>query len=151
LRILPVQFFIVTVKHFVPAILWFVISVILLCLPGSSLPKNSWLTDIHADKWVHIGLFSMLCYLFARPLRKSGFSAGKRRNYFFLILVFGICYGTLMEFVQQNWIPNRSFELADIGADSAGCLLGYFFSRWKFSGEAWKKIGPDGNRDRNQN
>ena len=123
-----------TVKHFVPALLWFLASVVLLCLPGSALPQNSWFTVIHADKWVHIGLFSGLVYLFARPLRESGFGAGKRRDYFFLILVGGIGYGTLMEFVQLYWIPNRSFELADIAADSTGCLLAYFVSRWKFSG-----------------
>ncbi|MDB5210059.1 MAG: VanZ family protein, partial [Sediminibacterium sp.] len=60
-------------------------------------------------------------------------------------------YGTIMEFVQKYWIPNRSFEIADILADSTGSLLAYLASRWKFLGRVKKKIGPDGNRDRNQN
>ena len=56
----------------------------------------------------------------------------------------------MMEFVQKYWIPNRSFELGDIVADSAGCLLalGITLKNLQTGG---KKIGPDGNRDRNQN
>jgi VanZ family protein len=125
----------VTVKRFVPAILWFLTTVVLLCLPGSSLPKSSWLTVIHADKCVHIVLFFVLCFLFAHPLRESNLSIEKKKNYFLLIAIGGIVYGTLVEFVQKYWIPNRSFELADIVADSTGCIFAYFFSRWKFSGK----------------
>jgi VanZ family protein len=125
----------VTLKHFVPAILWFITSLVLLCLPGSSFPKTSWLAGLHADKVVHIVLFFMLCFLFAHPFRKSALSTGRRKNYFLLVLLSGVVYGTLMEFVQKHWIPNRSFELADIFADTAGCLLAYFFSLWKFAGK----------------
>jgi VanZ family protein len=125
----------VTVKRFVPAILWFLATVVLLCLPGSAFPKSSWLTVIHADKCVHIGLFSVLCFLFAYPFRQSSFPAGRRKNYFLLILIGGIVYGTVMEFVQKYWIPNRSFELADIASDSTGCIIAYIYSRWEFSGK----------------
>lgn len=60
-----------------------------------------------------------------------------------------ISYGILMELVQKYWIPNRSFELQDILADTAGCMLGWLICRkiW----DRGKKIGPDRNRDRNQN
>jgi len=44
----------------------------------------------------------------------------------------GIVYGTIMEFVQKYWIPNRSFEILDIAADSVGCLLAYLYSRRRF-------------------
>jgi VanZ family protein len=28
-----------------------------------------------------------------------------------------------MEFVQQNWIPNRSFDVVDIAADTVGSFV----------------------------
>jgi VanZ family protein len=31
-----------------------------------------------------------------------------------------------MEFVQENWIPNRSFDLLDILADTIGSIVGVF-------------------------
>ena len=49
------------------------------------------------------------------------------------MLVAFICtfYGVAMEFVQENWIPNRSFDVFDIAADTVGSfaailLLIYF-------------------------
>lgn len=124
-----------TKRSFIPAILWFVVTVVLLCLPGSAIPKNSWFAVVHADKWVHIALFFTLCFLFARPLRGEDMATGKKETCLILILAGGIVYGTLMEFVQKYWIPNRSFEGADILADSAGCLAAYFFSRWRVLGK----------------
>ena len=68
-------------------------------------------------------------------------------------MVSGIAYGTIMEFIQEAWVANRSFELLDIAADGVGCLLAYWYRVRNFgiAGGCIKKIGPDGNRDRNQN
>jgi VanZ family protein len=35
-----------------------------------------------------------------------------------------------MEFVQENFIPNRSFDVGDIIADLAGSLIGYLITHW---------------------
>jgi VanZ family protein len=113
--------------RFVPAISWFIFSLILLCLPGSTIPKYPWLAVIYADKWIHIFLFGMLYYLFARPFFSSKLKKTQQKKWFLLILVGGIAYGIIMEFVQKYWIPNRSFEVWDIVADSCGCLLGYVY------------------------
>lgn len=119
-------------RRFIPAIAWFAISLILLCLPGSAIPKYPWLTVVHADKWIHITLFFILCLLFTWPFRLSSLDSSKRKQSFLLILFGGIAYGTLMEFVQKYWIPNRSFELGDIAADSVGSLLAYWYSVRRF-------------------
>src|SRR5476651_2636087 len=118
-----------TFSRFVPAIIWFIISLVLLCLPGSTIPKYPWLATIHADKWIHIWMFFILCFLFARPFRLSGLAMSQRKKWFLFIMLCGIAYGTIMEFVQKYWIPNRSFELGDIAADTVGCLLAYLISR----------------------
>ncbi len=114
-------------KRFIPAIAWFIFTVVLLCLPGSTLPKYPWLAVIHADKFVHITLFFILYFLFAWPLR-YGYTIDQRKKWFLLILFSAIAYGTIMEFVQKYLIPNRSFELLDIAADSTGSLLAYLYS-----------------------
>ncbi|MES2006219.1 MAG: VanZ family protein [Bacteroidota bacterium] len=118
--------------RFIPVIAWFVISLVLLCLPGSTIPKYPWLAQIYADKWIHIGLFGMLCLLAGLPFRASGFENPVRKKWFVRITLLGILYGILMEFVQKYWIPNRSFELLDIVADSTGCLLAYLYNSRNF-------------------
>jgi hypothetical protein len=122
------------ITRFIPAIGWFILVTILLCLPGSTIPKYPWLALIYADKWVHIILFSILCGLFAWPLRWSVMDRRRLNQYFLRIALAGIAYGTIMEFVQQYWVANRSFEILDIVADSIGCLLGWWYSRNHFGG-----------------
>ncbi|MES2331953.1 MAG: VanZ family protein [Bacteroidota bacterium] len=121
-----------SINRFIPAIAWFILLLILLCLPGSTIPKYPWLATIHFDKWVHISLFFILCFLFCRPFRNSNQTNEQRKKWFVWILLSGILYGTIMEFVQKYWIPNRSFEVWDIAADSVGCLLAYWYSSRKF-------------------
>ena len=120
------------INRFLPAIGWFIVSLVLLSLPGSTIPKYPLLALLHADKWVHISLFFILCYLFARPFAKSSLTQTDRKKWFLLIMLSSIAYGIIMEFVQKYWIPNRSFEILDIVADSLGCILAYFYSLRKF-------------------
>ncbi len=94
------------------AITWFIITTILLCIPGNSLPKIGWLKILPIDKCVHIFLFGILSLLFCK--------AFNRRKAFFSIALICSIYGTVMEFVQENWIPNRSFDIWDIVADTMG-------------------------------
>lgn len=43
-----------------------------------------------------------------------------------LIVVLGtIAYGVAMEFVQRDFVANRSFDIMDILADALGALLGF--------------------------
>jgi len=106
------------------AIAWFLILTILLCLPGSVLPKESWLDGIYFDKWVHIGLFGGLVFLWCGV-------SGKRKKFlkpvqqiFVWIALVGCVYGTAMEYVQKYFIPNRSFDVFDILADTIGSIAG---------------------------
>ena len=42
------------------------------------------------------------------------------------IVVLGtIAYGVAMEFVQRDFVANRSFDVMDIMADSVGAVLGF--------------------------
>jgi VanZ family protein len=132
---------------FLLGIAWLALVTVLLCLPGSTIPNSPFLEMIHADKWVHIFLFGILFLAFAWPLRLQ--DRPRKDKWLILIAIAGISYGAIMEFVQGRWVPNRSFELADIVADSTGCALGWLVARKVWGGG--QKIGPDRNRDRNQN
>jgi hypothetical protein len=103
-----------------PAIFWLTMTTVLLCLPGSAIPQHKWFDFLMVDKWVHIFLFSLLTFLFARFNNPSRF----------LIIAFTVlAYGVAMEFVQKWFIENRSFDVGDIGADAAGALLGFIVAK----------------------
>ncbi len=58
-----------------------------------------------------------------------------------------LTYGVVMEFVQKYFVPGRSFDLLDILCDGIGSFAGMITVLQIYV----KKIGPDGNRGRNQN
>jgi VanZ family protein len=99
------------------AIGWFLLMNVLFVLPGSTLPKTGWFTDIQLDKWVHIGLFAVLVFLFC-----SAFNSVSKKIW--IVLVAAVAYGFIVEVVQKNWVSNRSFDLYDVLAETAGSIIG---------------------------
>ena len=97
------------------AVGWFVFTTILLCVPGKKLPKISWIHLIpQYDKIIHICLFGILSFLCCKS---------SKLKFFWLIALLCSVYGIIMEFVQDNWIPNRSFDNWDIVADTVGSFV----------------------------
>ena len=113
---------------FIPAITWFIISVVLLTIPGSAFPKENWLDKIWFDKWVHIGMFAIMVILWCWAMLKIYSVSTRLRTVFIWIGLLSLSYGIGMEFVQRYFINNRSFDEGDIIADAVGCTLGVFFS-----------------------
>jgi VanZ family protein len=114
---------------FIPAILWSAIVTILLTLPGSAFPKESWFDKIiWFDKWVHIGLFSIIVFLWCWAMLRKNYRNKKLKIVFIRIAIIWLAYGIGMEFVQRYFIPNRSFDVGDIAADAFGCALGVIYS-----------------------
>lgn len=48
--------------------------------------------------------------------------------YFLISAILCLCYGITMEYVQDNFIPNRSFDVGDIIADGVGAAVGLYIS-----------------------
>jgi VanZ family protein len=107
-------------RSFIPAFLWFIITFILLTLPGSDLPQSDFFDLIYFDKWVHIGMFSLLTILWSYPFLKAGRTDKK---IFVLISLCGVLYGVIMEFVQKFFAYERSFDFFDMVADGIGCMV----------------------------
>ncbi|MEP6947871.1 MAG: VanZ family protein [Ginsengibacter sp.] len=122
----------ISIKKFLPGIAWFFIVLVLTCLPGRDIPKIGWLNKIYFDKWVHIGMFGGLTFLFCWPLYNSDFSTQKRINYFIKIATAASIWGLTIEFIQRFYIPGRSFDLLDWAADSLGALIALWFCVKKF-------------------
>ena len=104
---------------------WTAIMETLFCLPGSSLPDPESINVPNLDKLVHVFLFgtfvSLWCYYFYRKEK----SPRALKIIFFGIYLLAAFNGVLIEFLQRDFIPNRSFDTVDIIADLIGASLAY--------------------------
>jgi VanZ family protein len=113
-------------KKFIPAIGWFFLVLFLICLPGNKFPKtDDWLEKIFFDKWVHIGLFSILAFLWMKPFVNSTLSKQNILQAIFKIALSVSIWGLVTEFIQKYFIPHRSFDLWDWAADTVGAILAF--------------------------
>lgn len=120
------KFFILKlVFRFIPGIIWLAITFWLFTLPGAAIPYTLF---YQADKLVHIFLFVVLCLSFMFPFKNVHYSTQIKRIIFFVLITLFIVYGIVIEFIQRDYIANRSFDIGDIIADSIGCLVALLFA-----------------------
>jgi VanZ family protein len=108
-----------------PAIAWTIMIQVLLCLPGSALPKGGVFEIPQLDKIIHITLFGGLTFFWCYYYFLKGTAASRLKTIFFIFYLLAAADGIIMEFVQRDYIPNRSFDLADIIADMIGSSIAY--------------------------
>ena len=101
--------------------LYFITMCILFTLPGSAFPQSGWMGKVFFDKWVHIGLFSLFTFLICWAMQIS-----LKRGLITAFLA-AVTYGILVEVVQDQFIPNRSFDLGDSAADIVCSFIGIWF------------------------
>ncbi len=120
-------------KKFIPGIAWFFFVLVLLCLPGSDIPTvEGWINKIYLDKWVHVGLFTILAFLFMLPFIRTTLSIKEKWHYLLKIAIAVSLWGLTSEFIQKFFIPGRSFDLFDWSADSLGALIALLFCRNRY-------------------
>ena len=120
-------------KKFIPGIAWFFLVLALICLPGAELPTVSdWFNIIYFDKWVHVGLFAVLAFLFMLPILRSALPANEKLAYVIKIAIATILWGLTTELIQKFFVPGRSFDLFDWSSDSFGALLALLFAKIRF-------------------
>lgn len=109
-----------TFYSYLPAGIYLILITILLLMPASDLPKNPFLELIFFDKWVHTGIFCLLCILWAFP----GISYFKNpQMHIFIIAFCCIFYAILTEYAQKNLTTDRSYDNWDIVADTMGVVV----------------------------
>ena len=119
----------IKIIRFLPGTLAFILSLILLTLPGSAFPKEDFFDSVHLDKWIHICMFGGLVFLWSIPFVQTIFGLGKKRRAVLWLAIIALAYGIIMEFVQKYFIPNRSFDVYDIIADGVGSFIPLIFIR----------------------
>jgi VanZ family protein len=118
------------IKKFIPGIAWFFVVLTLISIPGEDLPKvDNWLIKIDYDKFIHVGIFAVLAFLFMYPIVKSSLPIKEKWHYCIKITIATIIWGITTELLQKYFIPGRSFSLADWLADSIGGVAALIFCK----------------------
>jgi H+/Cl- antiporter ClcA len=125
----------IRIKSFWPAILAFIVATTLFCLPGEKFPEEDWFGQIFLDKWIHLGLFAGLVASWCLPFIHRIEEYDKLRNIFIKITLGFILYGVIIEFIQSNFIPFRTFGIDDMIADALGCGVGLLFSNYQLKNQ----------------
>lgn len=120
------------ISRFIPGFIWWAITFWLFTLPGSKIPDIDLFHKLQVDKLVHIFLFVVLCFSFMFPFRYTGLSSKNKIRLFIALTLLFIGYGIAIEFIQRDYIENRSFDIGDIIADTVGCAIALVIAlkRW---------------------
>jgi len=100
------------------AIVWTVLIATSCLLPASTFKEFSFDSLIGIDKIIHLTIYFGFVILWALVTDQLTF------KYRIILLSVGISYGILIEILQANMSLGRSYDLADIIANSIGCVLG---------------------------
>lgn len=129
----------IPVKKFYPGIAWFFLVLILICIPGYDLPKvDNWLIEINFDKFIHVGIFAVLAWLFMIPVVRSTLPVKGKRNWLIKITIASVIWGITTELIQKFFIPGRSFNLTDWAADGLGAIAALLYFKLRRGGIAPK-------------
>ena len=109
------------------ALFWTILIQVLLCLPGSTLPTGGAFEIPNLDKYVHITLFGGLVAFWCLYANRQIYTVRKRAALFFIIYLAACFNGILLEYIQKYYIPNRSFDQADIIVDVLSASISYGF------------------------
>ncbi len=82
------------------------------------------LGDIGPDKLAHFGVYAVLAGLLALGFSKIENRWPRGMEHVFILLG-GTAFGVLMEGVQAWFVPERSYEYADMVANALGILAGW--------------------------
>jgi hypothetical protein len=118
---------------FIPGIIWFVIVMVIICLPGDDIPNEGWINIADFDKLIHACLFGGIVFLFCFPFKKAAIEKPQKLNLFIRIMLAAIVWGFTTELIQKYFIPGRQYDLMDWLADSTGAVIAFFVSKKLFA------------------
>ena len=101
---------------------WTILLLVLLLMPGSSIPTTNVYAIPNIDKVAHFILFGGLIFWWGVYFR-SRIENGRWSVRVWTLIFYAIMLGAVIECVQLAFIPNRDFDLVDIAANSLGALI----------------------------
>lgn len=113
---------------------WALLILFLTLMPGKNMPDTGIWNFLTFDKFAHFFCFSVLVFLLIIGLTKQHTYMLLRFRAVKYSLMIGIGYGFLVESIQA-FVPDRTFELGDLLANTIGCFLGVgvFYLIYKFN------------------
>ncbi len=115
-----------------PAIIWALIILVLMLMPGQHVPRVDKYFLPAPDKFAHVFVFMLLVFLMIRGFRKqSRFFGLRKRAVQFSIMIAGI-YSLILESLQLI-SPERTVDVFDATANLGGCLLGLIVYKMFYS------------------
>lgn len=116
---------------FLPAIIWWLVVLVLMCTPGKDLPElGFWAELINLDKILHVTIFGLMAFLFMLPIAaRQNANSKQLKQAFIKIAICTAVWGLTTEFIQEFFVPGRTFDLLDFAADAVGGLLAYFLGK----------------------
>ena len=111
-------------RHNFPAILWGLIILILMGMPGNDIPKMPWLEHLHFDKAVHFFLYAVFTILLIRGFKNQTSFIFLQKYSIISALVIGIFYGAILEYLQGVLFIERTSDINDLIANIIGSLGG---------------------------
>ncbi len=89
-------------------------------IPGNNIQDISLLSFPHADKAAHFFMYYIFCFLLIYGFR--GYGLKNLNLSYILAAVIAIAYGAVMELLQHYIFINRSGNIYDVLANSAGAV-----------------------------
>ena len=128
-------------KHFYQTVGWALVIALLCGMPGKDIPHISFLELLSFDKWVHAGIFMILYCIALMNTNTYLLARGKALTMNRYLIWIGVCvaYGVVLEILQGLVFVERSADIYDAIANSAGVVIGYYISR-KFIGANPKQV-----------
>ena len=110
-------------------------------LPGSDLTSNEWWVQLHFDKLLHFGAFTLCALTWVIAMAKRRW-VGTNIRLFWLLIGSSAIFGMVLEGCQGAWMPGRMFDLVDVIADVVGALSSMLVFRFIF-GHSPGRIATD--------
>ena len=110
---------------------WALFIALLCAIPGKDLPTIGWLELISFDKFVHAGLFFVQFNFTSKALCYQPYSRWVRHYHHKISFSFCLLYGGLLELLQGAIFVDRSADIYDFIANTAGACISYIVFRKK--------------------
>lgn len=116
------------------AFLWGLVVFITCAIPGDQLVAPPF---PHFDKYFHFFMYGLLQVLLSRGFYRQTTSAPLKSRAIYYAGIICFVYGVIIEILQGLVFSQRSFDVADIAANSAGIIAGSFI--WTLIQKSTKK------------
>lgn len=115
-------------------IVWALIILMLILMPGNNMPDTDIWSFFTFDKFAHFFVFAVLVFLLIIGYTKQYTYTWLKFNAVKSALITGIAYSVILE-CGQALVPQRTFDLVDLLANTVGCFLGsiLFYFVYKFN------------------